>query len=586
MPAFEELLSVSIFFPAAFCSGLLFLGSLLYTTMYFNTKENLHLSMAVLGTAGFCFVFGETMVLASGWMLNPSLGMQFHRIEQIAATLLIPGILMMLQHLLQIGDSWKRFNQKLVWFGFILFGVIFIISFVFPEIFVSQTVHREDWMQRQADHGRGKEGILYLVRDGFFGLLILYAIGCFLTDIFSGNRLRYLLLSFLGLLTAVTGAVIDVISVYTHHFYDFTPDSKHSRFVAGISVFIIFSMGAVLRKFFDFKEEAEKIYEDSRKNAEKNARQNDFIKNRIKTSSEDLFLFSEKLISILDQLNVNARAQKDAAEKAEQSAGRISSTAVTVQENISEQNSEMNGLTETMNSVKTGMNSVISLTRDSLNRIRSINVNAKDGENSMKTIQETMQIISRSSAEIQGIIAIIQDISDRINLLSLNAAIEAARAGSFGKGFGVVADEISKLAEQTAGSIKSISTLIVKNDKEIRSGSQNIVQAAGTISRIILDMEAMFSRIQEISTGAENQSDDFSRMEKSAENFRTSSDKMKSSLNVQNLAVREIQGMITEIDSLAGINSNAGKNATESVRELAVKAEKINKEIELFENES
>ncbi|HMZ57560.1 MAG TPA: methyl-accepting chemotaxis protein, partial [Leptospiraceae bacterium] len=153
-------------------------------------------------------------------------------------------------------------------------------------------------------------------------------------------------------------------------------------------------------------------------------------------------------------------------------------------------------------------------------------------------------------------------------------------------GFGVVADEISKLAEQTAGSIKSISTLIVKNDKEIRSGSQNIVQAAGTISRIILDMEAMFSRIQEISTGAENQSDDFSRMEKSAENFRTSSDKMKSSLNVQNLAVREIQGMITEIDSLAGINSNAGKNATESVRELAVKAEKINKEIELFENES
>ncbi|HNF28316.1 MAG TPA: hypothetical protein PKV80_27880, partial [Leptospiraceae bacterium] len=134
--------------------------------------------------------------------------------------------------------------------------------------------------------------------------------------------------------------------------------------------------------------------------------------------------------------------------------------------------------------------------------------------------------------------------------------------------------------------IKSISTLIVKNDKEIRSGSQNIVQAAGTISRIILDMEAMFSRIQEISTGAENQSDDFSRMEKSAENFRTSSDKMKSSLNVQNLAVREIQGMITEIDSLAGINSNAGKNATESVRELAVKAEKINKEIELFENES
>lgn len=586
MPAFEELLSVSIFLPAAFCSGLLFLGSLLYITMYLNTKENLHLGMAVLGTAGFCFVFGETMILASGWMLNPNLGMQFHRIEQIAATLLIPGILMMLQYMLQISDTWKRFNQKLVWIGFIFFGIVFIISFVFPDLFVSQTVHREDWMQRQADHGRGKEGIFYLVRDGFFGILILYAIGCFLTDIFFGNRLRYLLLSFLGLLTAAAGAVIDVISVYTHHFYDFTPDSKHSRFVAGISVFIIFSMGAVLRKFFDFRKEAEKIYEESKKNAEKNARQNDFIKNRIKTSSEDLFLFSEKLISILDQLNVNARAEKDAAENAEQSAAKISSTAVTVQENISEQNLEMNELTETMNSVKTGMNSVISLTRESLNKIRSINVNAKEGELSMKTIQEMMQVISRSSSEIQGIIVIIQDISDRINLLSLNAAIEAARAGSFGRGFGVVADEISKLAEQTAGSIKSISSLIVKNDKEIRSGSQNIVQAAETISKIILDMEAMFSRIQEISAGAENQSEDFNRMEKSAENFRNSSEKMKSSLQIQNEAVQEIQGMITEIESLARTNSSAAKNATESTRELAEKAEKINKEIELFENES
>ncbi|MBK7053667.1 MAG: hypothetical protein IPH52_01245 [Leptospiraceae bacterium] len=89
MQPFQEYLSVSIFLPSAFCAGILFLGSLLYAIMYWNTKDPLHLGTTVLGIAGFCFVGGETMILASGWMLNPELGMWFHRFEQIAATLML-----------------------------------------------------------------------------------------------------------------------------------------------------------------------------------------------------------------------------------------------------------------------------------------------------------------------------------------------------------------------------------------------------------------------------------------------------------------------------------------------------------------
>lgn len=111
------------------------------------------------------------------------------------------------------------------------------------------------------------------------------------------------------------------------------------------------------------------------------------------------------------------------------------------------------------------------------------------GQNSLNILSKTMGSIQQSSHEMNNIVNVINDISDQINLLSLNASIEAARAGDAGRGFAVVAEEISKLADKTAGSTKDIENLITKSSAEIEQSFTNVQSAVNSISSIVGDTE-------------------------------------------------------------------------------------------------
>jgi len=132
----------------------------------------------------------------------------------------------------------------------------------------------------------------------------------------------------------------------------------------------------------------------------------------------------------------------------------------------------------------------------------------------MKSIAEvvrkssnTVQELGKSSNQIGEIISVIDDIADQTNLLALNAAIEAARAGEQGRGFAVVADEVRKLAERTTKATKEIASMIKKIQvdtqgavKAMEEGTQKVDEGISHADKAGVSLREIVQLSQEVTT--------------------------------------------------------------------------------------
>ncbi len=226
----------------------------------------------------------------------------------------------------------------------------------------------------------------------------------------------------------------------------------------------------------------------------------------VKSTSDNLASASQELSASAEQMSRGLTEQSGRSSQIATAATEMSQTIVDVAKNSS---NIASSATETLKVADNGKDIV----GKSVEEVKAI----------AETVNESAKLISslgERSKQIGEIVNVIKDIADQTNLLALNAAIEAARAGEQGRGFAVVADEVRKLAERTAKATAEISEMIgaIQNEmeqavgsmeegtKRVETGVQFSAQAGDALRKIVGSVGELQAMVQQIATATEEMS--------------------------------------------------------------------------------
>jgi len=268
---------------------------------------------------------------------------------------------------------------------------------------------------------------------------------------------------------------------------------------------------------------------------------------QLSSSSEESSKASEHISETIQELAVGSETQMKLMESSSEGIRNVNETT--------------GSITERAKKVAETAEQTSDVSAEGAKRISEVTTQMKSINNNVASLAQSIATLESRINEIGDITKVITDISSQTNLLALNAAIEAARAGEQGKGFAVVADEVRKLAEQTAGSAEQITNLISQIQTDSKNTSLSMTTAAN-------DVDAGINIVQDAGEA-------FKKIEGSVNELVILVEEVSGSLNQLKEHTNTINGSILEVNSMASEAAASTENVSAATEEQVASMQEI-----------
>jgi methyl-accepting chemotaxis protein len=301
------------------------------------------------------------------------------------------------------------------------------------------------------------------------------------------------------------------------------------------------------------------------------------------------------IVAIRDQVADLSAKNADASG----SVGEILGTITKLTDQIGEQSSSVTETSAAIEEMAASINSVSRISQDNVHTAETLLSYTATGDEKVRATNENISAISKNVDDLLELISLINSIASQTNLLSMNAAIEAAHAGEFGKGFAVVADEIKHLAESTSENAKRITGTLEEIIDKIQLSLDASAQSGEAFGQIQASVRAVVNSFSEIADSTKELTNGSTEILQSStsllsitETIKSQSVEIRTQADQINVAAREMTDISKSVDTgISEISDEAAGIAAESEwvdevsRKNADNAGTLISEVEVFKTE-